>query len=177
MRFRDAMAAALFLAALSAACSNPPNPAPVIPVDAATKADRSALVGKWTGEYSSADTGRSGSIVFELKSGDKADAQGDVLMWPKGSKNAMAPSEVKALPEDQLKTMPQILSVSFVESKGKFVTGTMDPYIDPDCDCQVRTTFGGSIDGDVIIGEFTIERVDHPGKAAKGKWKVTRQKA
>ena len=94
-----------------------------------------------------------------------------------GSKNVKAPSEVKALPEDQLKTMPQILTISFVESQGGIVTGTIDPYLDPDCACQVRTTFGGTIDGDVIAGEFTIERFDNPGKTAKGNWRVTRQKA
>ncbi len=177
MRKRGWIATAgLAAAALSAACSSPPNPAPEVPVEAGTKQDRSALVGKWSVEYSSPDTGRSGSIVFELKKGDKQNAQGDVLMWPKGSK-ALAPSEVKALPEDQWKTMPQILGISFVQSKGNYITGTMDPYMDPDCSCEVHTTFGGSIDGDVIVGEFTIERIDHPGRAAKGKWKVTRQKA
>jgi hypothetical protein len=162
------------LAALLAACSSQQSPAPEIPVGAAKKSDRSALVGKWFGEYSSQDTGRSGSIVFEFKEGETA--HGDVLMWPKGSRNVMAPSEVKALPEDQLKTMPQILQISFVEAKGGYLTGNMDPYIDPDCNCEVHTTFGGSIDGEVIVGDFTIERLDHPGKAAKGKWKVTRQK-
>ena len=167
------------LAAFAAAScsSNPPNPAPEIPVEAAGKADLSALVGKWTGVYMSADTGRDGSIVFELKSGGKTMAQGDVLMWPRGSKNPIAPSEAKALPEDQLKTMPQILNINFVQSEGGYVTGTMDPYTDPDCNCQVHTTFGGSIDGDVIVGEFTIERIDQPGKKAKGSWKVTRQKS
>ncbi len=168
---------ALALAVLAAAsCSSQPNPAPEVPLDAATKQDRSALVGKWTGVYMSADTGRDGSIVFELKSGEKAMAQGDVLMWPKGSKNVKAPSEVKALPEDQLKTMPQILTISFVEAQGGIVTGTIDPYIDPDCNCQVRTTFGGTVDGDVIVGDFTIERFDQPGRKARGNWKVTRQK-
>ncbi|HEY7573688.1 MAG TPA: hypothetical protein VIB08_00830 [Thermoanaerobaculia bacterium] len=171
------LAALAFTVLAAASCSKNPNPAPVIPVDAATKEDRSALVGKWTGTYISADTGRSGSIVFELKKGEKAEAQGDVLMWPKGSKDVKSPSEVKALPEDQLKTMPQILTISFVESQGGVVTGTIDPYLDPDCGCQVRTTFGGTIDGDVIVGDFTIERFDDPGKKARGNWKVTRQKA
>lgn len=168
----------LALAALAAAsCSSAPSPAPQVPVEAAAKKDLSVLVGKWTGDYSSKDTGRSGSIVFELKSGGTTTAYGDVLMWPKGSKNVMAPSEAKELSEEQLRTMPQILNINFVQSQGGFVTGTMDPYTDPDCQCQVRTTFSGSIDGDVIVGEFTTERWDKQGKATRGNWKVTRQKA
>ena len=167
---------ALAVLAAASCSSNPPNPAPEVPVEAATKKDLANLVGKWTGDYSSADTGRSGSIVFELKSASNATAQGDVLMWPKGSKNVMAPSEARMLPEDQLKLMPQILNINFVESQGGIVTGTMDPYTDPDCQCQVRTTFAGSIDGDIILGEFTTERWDRQGKSSKGKWKVTRQK-
>jgi hypothetical protein len=175
MTRRITIPAAFILAALAAACSSSKNPAPEIPVDAAQKSDLKALVGKWTGEYSSEANGRSGSIVFELKSGGNT-AHGDVLMWPKGSK-ALAPSEVRALPEDVLKTMPQILEINFVESKGGYVTGTINPYTDPDCMCQVHTTFGGSIDNDVIVGEYTIERIDNPGKRVKGQWKVTRQKA
>ena len=45
-------------------------------------ADTSALVGKWEGDYSSTETGRSGSIVIEFKSGGRV-AQGDVLMVPR----------------------------------------------------------------------------------------------
>ena len=37
------------------------------------------MTGRWEGDYSSAATGRSGSIVFEFKPGDLA--YGDVLMW------------------------------------------------------------------------------------------------
>jgi hypothetical protein len=169
---------ALALAALAAAsCSSPQNPAPSVPVEAVAKKDLSALVGKWTGDYSSKDTGRSGSIVFELKSGGATTAHGDVLMWPKGSKNVMAPSEAKTLSQEQLRTTPQILNINFVQSQGGYVTGTMDPYTDPDCQCEVRTTFSGSIDGNVIVGEFTTERWDKQGKPATGNWKVTRQKA
>jgi len=175
MNSRGITPAVWILAALTAACASQPNPAPEIPVDSTQKSDLKALVGKWTGEYSSEANGRSGSIVFELKSGVNV-AHGDVLMWPKGAR-ALAPSEVRALPEDQLKTMPQILEINFVESQGGFITGTMNTYIDPDCGCEVHTTFGGSIDKDVIVGEYSIERLDQPGKRVKGRWKVTKQKA
>jgi hypothetical protein len=171
------LAGLTLVAALAASCSSSKSPAPDVPVEAAKKADLSALVGKWTGDYSSKDTGRSGSIVFELRSGGSTTANGDVLMWPKGSKQPMAPSKSGDLTEEQLRTMPQVLNINFVQSQGGYVTGTMDPYTDPDCQCEVRTTFVGSIDGDVIVGEFTIEHWDKQGKSAKGVWKVTRQKA
>lgn len=168
---------ALGLAAVcSASCSSAPSPAPAVPVEAAKKSDFSALVGKWTGGYQSEVTGRSGSIVFELKAGD-ATAHGDVLMWPKGSKEPLTPPPGGNPTEERLRTMPRVLSITFVQSRGGYVTGTMDPYTDPDCQCQVRTTFVGSIDGDVIVGEFTTERFDKQGEPVKGTWKVARQKA
>ena len=39
--------------------------------------------------------------------------------------------------------------------EGGAVQGTMDPYHDPQCDCQVNTTFVGRISGDTIEGTFT----------------------
>jgi hypothetical protein len=164
----------LLAAGLTAACSSQPVP-PSVQVEGAKKSDLAALVGRWTGDYSSKDTGRTGSIVFEFKSGTQG--AGDVLMWPKGSKEPIKPAHGNDLSEEQVRAMPQVLNISFVSSQGGILTGTMDPYIDPDCQCEVRTTFAGTIDGDVITGEFTIERWDQTGKRAKGVWKVKREKA
>jgi hypothetical protein len=173
---RSLIATALLAAGATAACSSSPSPAPSVPVEAA-KSDLSTLVGKWAGDYSSKDTGRTGSIVFEMKSSG-ATAHGDVLMWPKGSQKPMTRSRSGDLTAEQLATMPQVLSINFVNAQEGRISGTMDAYTDPDCQCDVRTTFVGTIQGDVIQGTFTIDLWDKPGQTAgSGVWKVTRQKA
>jgi hypothetical protein len=156
-------AAVLLTAALTAAgsaCSSTPkNPAPEVPMGGA-KSDISAMAGRWEGTYSSESTGRTGSIVFDVKSG-KDMAKGDVLMMPKG---ATAPAS---------SAMPQVLSISFVNAEGGVVKGTMDPYTDPDCHCEVQTTFIGVRKGDTMEGTFTTTG---PTNVATGKWSMHRTK-
>ncbi len=149
-------AVGLFALALATSCSST-SPAPPVPV---AGSDLGALAGRWVGEYSSEATGRTGSIVFELKSGEKI-ARGDVLMVPKDAKDPGV--------------MPQVLNINFVNATGGVLQGTMDPYRDPACDCEVQTTFVGRPSGDTIEGTFTTT----PGGNAPittGRWKVARQK-
>ena len=163
MVHRGRLAALVFAsAALAAACKSS-NPAPEVPVQGG---DLSALTGRWVGEYSSTETGRTGSIVFELKSGDKV-ARGDVLMKPKvDAQNA----------NDKLRTMPQMLNINFVSATGGVLRGTMDPYTDPSCDCSVQTTFVGRLSGDTIEGTFTTTPQGSAGSITTGRWKMTREK-
>ena len=160
-------------AVLAAACASAPV-SPSVAVEG-SKNDTKLLVGKWKGEYESKQNGRSGSIIFEFKSG--AEGHGDVLMYPKGSKDPIKPAHGKDLSEEQIRNIPQVLNVSFVKSERGILTGTMDPYTDPDCQCDVRTTFAGTIDGDVITGEVTIERWENPGPKVKGTWHVKRDRS
>ncbi len=153
-------------------CSATKNPAPPVPV-AGGSSDVSALAGHWEGEYSSEATGRSGSIVFDLKPGDKV-AHGDVLMIPKGAKEPPPPSKLPGTSET-LRTMPQVLNISFVNAEGGVLRGTIEPYRDPDCDCQVRTTFVGKLSGDTIEGTFTTTP-DGSGTITTGRWAMTRGK-
>ena len=62
---------------LLAACSS--RPGMRVPFDANAEAI-SQLNGRWVGDYSSAGTGRSGTIVFDL-SGDQKTARGDIVMY------------------------------------------------------------------------------------------------
>jgi hypothetical protein len=165
MADRNGFARLALVAVLSWGCASQ-NPAPPVPVQGA---DVSALSGRWTGEYSSTDTGRSGSIVFELRSGDKV-AHGDVLMKPKVEATGSTPGS-----DNPLHGMPQVLDIDFVNATGGTVRGTIVPYRDPACDCMVQTTFVGRVSGDTIEGTFTT----NPQNAANvttGRWKVTRER-
>jgi len=160
-------APALFVAVAAAAGCKSSNPAPPIPVEGS---NASALRGSWEGEYSSRDTGRTGTIKFELKTFEKT-ARGDVLMVPK---DAYAPNAPTSGPEAVAK-MPQVLSITFVDSSGGTVNGTMDTYVDPRCNCKVQTSFEGTITGDTIQGTFrTVPEGDFP--ITNGVWHVTRKK-
>src|SRR5215208_4481133 len=79
----------LYFAALivgSLACASKPTPITIT----GDSGDRASLAGKWTGEYESPATGRSGSIVFNLSPAGDA-ANGDVVMIPRGYGKALIP--------------------------------------------------------------------------------------
>jgi len=174
-RRRSALVFTLGTAACVWACSSSSkNPAPSVPMSGA-RSEISSLAGRWEGTYSSEATGRSGSIVFELKSGDTV-AKGDVLMVPRG---ANAPADSSKLPgtDEALRTMPQVLTIHFVSASAGEVQGTMDPYRDPDCDCEVQTTFVGKPSGDTIEGTFTTTRSGADATPmATGRWSIVRKK-
>ena len=75
--FRSPALATLLMLALTA-CGAARAPVPLV----GASADVGALTGEWAGEYSSAESGRSGSISFTLRAaGDSA--FGDVVMIPR----------------------------------------------------------------------------------------------
>jgi hypothetical protein len=166
---RIARLACLLLAVFTAGgCSSTTSPAPPVPVSGSS-ADISALAGRWEGTYSSEATGRSGSIVFELHPGDKV-ARGDVLMIPKDGSGAEA-----QVPSETIHGMPQVLTISFVSAEGGVLKGTMNPYRDPRCDCEVQTTFVGRLSGDRIEGTFTTTP-NVGGTITTGHWSMARRK-
>ena len=165
---RSALALTLAASACVGACSSSKNPAPGVPM-AGERSEISTLAGRWEGTYSSESTGRSGSIVFELKPGDTV-ARGDVLMVPRQGDAAPKLPGVN----ESLRGMPQVLTIRFVSASGGNVQGTMDPYRDPDCDCEVQTTFVGRLSGDTVEGTFTTARSGIP--MATGRWSIARQK-
>ena len=65
------------LAAALAACAAPSPPVPVV----GAPSDVARLAGEWEGQYSSVETGRSGSIFFHIVAGTDS-SHGDVLMDP-----------------------------------------------------------------------------------------------
>ncbi|MDQ2869641.1 MAG: hypothetical protein M3S32_02785 [Acidobacteriota bacterium] len=171
-RGRWLRAAALALIVLAPACSSAPAdrpPAPTFPVSGSA-ADLKGLEGRWEGEYSSAETGRSGTIVFEFRNGE---GSGDVLMMPKGSTEPLRPNRHEAV-ADTLRTMPAVLTIRFAQASGGALVGDLAPYVDPDCECEARTTFHGRRSGDAIEGSFTSTTMQPSERRVSGKWNVSR---
>lgn len=158
------------LALVGIACALNPPP---VPVEGPSR-DVSALVGEWTGEYHSVETGRSGSIWFKLEAG-RDTALGDVVMVPVGavaSHNAPMGAEQHMAAARQ----SQALTIRFVRVSGGLVTGTIDLYPSPDCECVLLTRFEGEQKGNRISGSFTIHHSGHDSAPQKGTWWVERKK-
>lgn len=157
------------VAGAAAACA-PGAPSPV-PVSAPGGTE--ALAGEWAGEYDSPSLGRSGSIVFHLDAG-RDTAQGDVLMVPRGSGQALrrAPAQAPGTLVPAALT-PQVLTIRFVRLEGDRVSGALDPYLDPECGCRVFTTFEGTLGGDRLRGTFVTR--GGPRGPVTGKWSVRRR--
>lgn len=164
---------AISTAALLAGCASRPTPVAVI----GASSDLSALVGDWSGEYSSPETGRSGSIAFTLKSG-KDTAFGSVVMVPKVQSEPVTPSATAERPivrNIATENPAELLTIRFVRMEGSQVIGTLDPYRDPDCGCQLTTTFRGRFtDARTIEGTFNSAGSGMGHLPSSGRWKVTR---
>ncbi|MHB1222982.1 MAG: hypothetical protein ACYC2G_02890 [Gemmatimonadaceae bacterium] len=165
---RLAIAAAGILAlGGQAACRTSPPPVPVL----AERAQLDALVGEWVGEYSSAESGRSGSIVFTLRAGADT-ASGDVVMTPRGSGEPLSPNVPPGA--SATRPAPQPLRIRFVRLENGAVSGTLEPYRDPESGALVSTVFVGALDGDEIRGTFTSSGGELP-RPLHGEWHATRR--
>jgi hypothetical protein len=128
-------------------------------------------LGDGRGEYHSAATGRRGTIVFEFDRGDVA--HGDVLMMPEGASEPVQPSHADSAAETLRKL--QVLRIRLVEVSEGALTGVLDPYVDPNCQCEVGTSFNGMIRGNLIEGTFTSRAVAGGTPEVTGQWSVKRQ--
>jgi hypothetical protein len=155
----------LLAVAASLACASTPETVPLV----GTAGDVSALVGEWSGEYDGGSSGRSGSIVFVLRSAADT-ARGDVMMIPRASGEA-AMNDGRRAPLSL--RSGQVLRIAFVRIAGGAVTGTLDPYTDPSCNCTVQTTFTGTLRGNTIEGTF-VTRGAQLSSEQSGRWRVTR---
>ncbi len=163
--FRKQLALMTVLGGL--ACAGPAMPVPV-------SGDIARLTGQWTGEYRSPASGRVGSIVFTLEAG-KDTARGDVIMIPAdlsqsaGMMEGMPPGVPGA---ETLRS--RLLTIAFVQATASRVEGRLDPYRDPECGCDLVTTFTGTLTGDVLEGTFRSLH-QQTGKVVSGTWRVKRR--
>ena len=158
-------------AALLTACSAAQTPVPMV----GAASDVAALAGHWDGAYSSAATGRSGSISFTLtSSGDSA--FGDVVMIPSGFGRPLQAWNKAAAPPGAAAPRSTVLTINFVRVAEGRVTGTLAPYADPETSIQLFTAFDGQVRGDVIEGTYTT-RAARGVDSQTGQWTVTRGKS
>lgn len=160
---REALAAALLMAG---ACALNPAPVPV----SGPAPDIAALEGEWSGEYRGLETGRTGSILFRLDAG-RDTAHGDIVMVPRSG--GMTHDDALRVAATR-HADNQVLTIRFVRVSGQHVAGTIEPYPDPDSECELVTVFRGELDGDRITGTFRTHHVGHDGMAQTGTWWVTR---
>ena len=159
----------LIVAAASAAlaCRYQPTPVQL----QGSSGDIAALAGKWDGAYDGTESGRTGSISFEVRA-EKDSAYGDVLMEPRTG-GALVPADRDGGVHAMHVSNPSLLRVTFVRVSGGMVEGAMEKYIAPDCQCAVSTVFRGTLSGTTISGEFVT--TGPMGLRQTGKWSVTRR--
>jgi len=107
------------------------------------------LAGDWEGDYKGVESGRTGPVKFSLTVGSHV-AEGEVFM------GGQTP-----------------LKIEFVQITRGQVKGTIAPYTDPRCSCQVATSFVGNVTGDEITGSFETKVQD---QVQTGSWHVTRKR-
>ena len=113
------------------------------------------LAGEWEGSYEGKQSQRVGTIVFDLGAG-RHSAEGQVYMYTTPDKTGT----------------PTALKIRFVSVSENQVTGKIEPYMDPRCNCQVETEFNGELSGDVIDGTYTTHIA---GTDQTGRWSVYRK--
>jgi hypothetical protein len=156
-----------------AACGVSHPPVPMV----GNAADVSALIGKWAGDYSSAESGRAGSIAFTLSAaGDSA--FGDVVMVPNASGIPLQPWRPPEGAAVQSRGTNQaagstVLKIRFVRVESGHVSGTLDAYADPQTGSRLLTTFSGELKGDSITGSYTTRLAS--GDTQTGRWSVERR--
>jgi len=160
----------MLLSAALTACSASRAPVPL--VGAAT--DITALTGEWVGDYSSAESGRSGSVSFTLRAaGDTA--FGDVVMVPAAWGHALVPWREPNGPGAAANqaAASTVLTIRFVRVERGHVSGTLDPYADPQTGERLLTTFSGELNGNAIAGTYTTRLPN--GGSQTGRWTVRRR--
>ena len=152
-----------------AACGASRNPVPVV----GTSSELSALAGDWVGDYSSTESGRSGSISFTLRSATDS-AFGDVIMIPAGLGRPLQPWRAENVAGGpQGGPASTVLTIRFVRVEQGHVSGTLDPYADPQTGARLLTTFTGELKGNTINGSYTTRLPS--GETQTGRWTVQRR--
>lgn len=172
MKRTTLIVAAVGVSALALGCNLRPPTTEVT----ASDFDLAPLVGKWTGEYNSEETGRSGDISFVLRAGEVS-ASGLIEMVAREPETVVVPADRPIVNGRLSAAAKQLLTIHFVRKEGNKVVGLLDPYTDPDCACRVTTSFQGVfIDSRTIEGTYNTIGSELAHIATSGQWRVTTTK-
>lgn len=156
---------ALALAALVAACGIQPTPEP----SPSTPADLAAMNGYWLGEYTNAETGRSGSISMSLRTWTDS-VTGDLVMIPRGSTPLLAADVAGHVARG---VSSEILHLNFRRVTGGMVEAAVEPYFSQDCVCVMSMVLQATPSKTLIAGDFVV--TSNRGIRQQGRWSVERQ--
>jgi hypothetical protein len=138
--------------------------------------DLAPLVGEWTGDYGSEETGRNGDISFVLRAGEVS-ASGRIEMVAREPQAVVVPGDRPMVNVRLAVPERRVLTIHFVRKEGNRVIGMLDPYTDPECACRVTTTFQGVfIDSRTIAGAYNTLSSELAHNPTGGQWKVIRAK-
>jgi hypothetical protein len=155
------------IAVLFAGCAYRPDP---VPVAGSASAIRN-LAGTWVGEYRGTQSGRSGSITFIISAqGDSA--FGDVVMTTTGNTAALRPVHGSEAHLAHVRSF-SALRIDFVAVSDGGLSGSLESYIAPDCNCQVTTTFTGRQRDNTIEGTFVTRGSN---LEQRGSWRAARSR-
>ena len=127
-----------------------------------------SLAGRWTGEYWGGAGGRGGSLAFTLRSGSDS-LYGDVTMVDaKGQQ--LRPADPMNVHQIHVASA-QGLRIDFASIRADSVRGTLEPYIAPDCNCIVSSTFFGRVQDNRITGRFETRNAGHVLAEGSGEMK------
>lgn len=149
-------------------CAYRPDPVPI----AGSASAIGSLAGTWLGDYQGTESGRSGNITFIISArGDSA--FGDVLMVSATNPGTLQPAHGAEEHMAHVRSS-QALRIDFVAVSEGELSGHLEPYIAPDCDCRVTTTFSGRRSGNVIEGTFVTRGPS--SFEQRGRWRVSRER-
>ena len=116
--------------------------------------DMTLLEGQWVGEYNSMVNNRHGYINLTLEASSTKAVGG--LSMVAGKKNQTGkPGTTSRSSREKRKP----LDVTFVESEGGMVKGTVTPFTDPRSGLQIETIFTGSLVEDGVIDSDYFSKI------------------
>ena len=151
-------------------CGRIQPPAEPVPVEG-PRIQLDSLNGNWKGTYRASGASRHGILRFSLRPGaDTANGEVEITF-------ARALRLYGDPPDEPLPRSPcRVLEIALVRVDAGSIRGTLAPYWDPDCECQIISVFEGRLAGPGRIeGTFTSWPAPDGPVGRTGRWVAERR--